>query len=425
MRLSGRKSSALSRRRTRLGVPKPAGSGEGAGSGGGEPQATPRPPVGISLTSFSQVAAEPRRLDEKSAAAPRQVESGSVRPARRMKSHLVQMGRPIVNLIWPGIALAATLKTQMSRPDTIGVSAHDEWSDELDQVLAALPKPAGCTREAYRQLCLPTSYRKRHFVVNDQGEPTALLSVRRRRNFWEPVSYQALPGFIGPARDQQSLGAALRNAGIEISISAGLDSSAGELGANVVYAYDVNVVDLTSDYEAHWHQAKRKQMNSVQKARRKCKNFDIVIDGEGDLEWGLLAWRDMWADDEQGEVCAYPDRLRFWNHIRKQASEHADDFKLHTLCVRDGARVAACVIFLSRGKDLFWQCTSRDKDYNRFGVGTYALDSALQWARDSGFRTVDLAGGGGFKAEWAPRAGQRHGALFRPGPIPFFRKFDA
>ncbi len=233
------------------------------------------------------------RHDGRGAFLPGSLRSGSLRQS--IKAGLVTLGRPVVKAIWPGIESAAYLSTKLARPNSIVVKEYDEWSDELDDLLSRLPRPGACTREAYRQLCLPTNYKKRHFAVYDRGEPAAILSVRRRKNYWEAVCYQALSGFIAPARDAQALSDALRLAGVEISISAGLDRTAEKIGADVVYSYDVNVVDLTTDYEAHWRLAKRKQLNSVKKARRKCKDFEVVVDGPGDLEWGLLTWRDMLA----------------------------------------------------------------------------------------------------------------------------------
>lgn len=341
-----------------------------------------------------------------------------------LKSVILAAGRPVVGTFWPAIEASARVAAAASRPDSIELEEHDAWSEELDQILQDLPEPVGCSRDAYRQLCLPTPYRKRHLVFREAGETIALVSVRRRRNYWEPVSYQALPGFIAPARDNDALTRALRAAGIEINISAGLDQSVETLGPDVVYSYDVNSLDLRADYETHWEQDKRKHLNSVRKARRKCADFEIVVDGDDDLEWGLSAWRDMWADDKEEEVCAYQDRLRFWQAIRDERRDVETDIRLHTLSVRDGDRITSCVIFISRGKRLFWQCTSRDFEYNKFGVGTYALDAALQWAREQGFQSADLAGGGGFKAQWAPVSGKRYGAIYRPGPIRFFRKFN-
>ncbi len=339
-----------------------------------------------------------------------------------MKRAVVNFARPVVVASWPAIEAGARALSRMNRVSGEIVQVSDRLTDEHVAALEMLPSPPGCTRGTYLTLLKDTEYQKRHVLVRRADEPVALLSLRRRKSFWEPVTQQCLPGFIAPAEDEQALKAALKYSGLEVAVSSGLASSAASLEPSVQYGYDVYGVRLDADYEAHWSLNKRRCRNSIQKARRKCKQFDVVVDGPDDLEWGLAAWRDMWKDDPEAEVCAYPDRLNFWRALRDAPPAGRDQLGLRTLCVRDGDRIVACVIFLSCGDKLMWQSTSRSFDYDAYGVGTYALDRAIEWAREQGFKLVDLAGGGGFKADWAPVIGQRYGAEFRPAPIDFMRR---
>lgn len=345
--------------------------------------------------------------------------------AAGLKSFLVLAARPVVRVTWPVIEASARADAGRRRPKHIETQVFSEWNEELDQLLEQLPEPPMCSRNAYRQLCLPAECPKKHIVLRENGQVIALLSLRRRKDFWEPVTYQALRGFIAPARDFDAVVQVLHTAGMEISIAAGLGGVANELGAHVVYSFEYHVADLTSDHEEHWMRNKRRHFNSVSKARRKCKNFEVAVDRDGDIEWGLNTWRDMWKDDPEDEVCAFCDRLRLWTALREEASAEPGHYGLRTVSVRDGDRIAACVIFVAHEDKLFWQCTSRDLAYNKHGVGTFALDAALRWAKEQGYKTVDLSGGAGFKADWAPVAGERFGAIIRPAPIRFFRKFNA
>lgn len=342
--------------------------------------------------------------------------------AAALKVGLVTVARPVVSVSWPAVEVGARAYGQLKRPRGVSLEISDSWDAAHDEALERLPAPDGCSRDAYRILTGDTDVRKKHIVVYDGDEPLAVLSLRRRKAFWEPVTIQCLPGFIAPARDEASLRRAIAATGLEIVVPSGLKASAKPLRPQVDYGYDIHQIDLSSDYEAFWELNGRRCLNSIKKARRKCKDFQVVVDGAEDIAWGVGAWRDMWADDPDNEVCAYHDRLRFWEGLRDNPDRTGDGFKVHTLSVRDGENIAAAVIFLSRGDRLYWQCTSRNFDYNKFGVGTYALDQAVAWAKAQGFALVDLAGGGGFKADWAPVGEQRYGAEFRPGPIAFLRR---
>ena len=342
--------------------------------------------------------------------------------AAGLKFAVLAVARPMVSVSWPAIEVGARAYGKIKRPSGVTVDVSESWDEAHDEALEALPAPDGCSRSAYRALVGDTDVAKKHILVCEDDAPIALLSLRRRKTFWEPVTIQCLPGFIAPARDVDALRRAIAATGLEIVVPSGLQESAEPLGPQVDYGYDIHQIDLSTDYEEFWSRNGKRCLNSIRKARRKCKDFQVVVDGAEDIAWGVTAWRDMWADDPDDEVCAYHDRLRFWEALRASPDESGDGFKVHTLSVREGDRIAAAVIFLSRGDTLYWQCTSRDFDYNKFGVGTYALDQAVQWAKEQGFAVVDLAGGGGFKADWAPVGGQRYGAEFRPGPIALLRR---
>ena len=294
---------------------------------------------------------------------------------------------------------------------TLRLERHTEWSDELDGVLAMLPPLPDTSVDAYRELLRPTGTPKMHLVASDAGEPVCLLSLRRRGNFWEPVTHQCLPGQIAPARSTADLGRALRAAGVEIRVESGLDESSRDLGSRWCYPYDVYQVDLHGDYRAHWREKGRKK--SIRTAQKRTAHLDVAVDAPGGLERTIERWHDSWQGHERDEVAAAPDRLRFWSALR-DAPRSEDSWCVHTIELVDGDRAAAGTILLVRDGFASFQCVVRDPADERAMVGTRIVEVAVDWARDQGLDTFDLGGGGGYKRWWGPVATQRYGVIFRP-----------
>jgi hypothetical protein len=190
---------------------------------------------------------------------------------------IAQMARPVVETVGRFGARHFSGQTQIHWART--------WDRRLDEALDFLPSVRGCTREQYRELVLPTNVQKLHALATEGGVPTALISLRRRRSFWEPVAYQCLPGVIAPASDIAALGRALNALSIEVRVSAGLEQEACDLNAPVIYSYDAFEIDLQSDYEAYWHRNKKGQLRAVRRARTSCADMTIRVDAKGDMEW--------------------------------------------------------------------------------------------------------------------------------------------
>lgn len=302
--------------------------------------------------------------------------------------------------------------------------AQIRWVDnlaELEAVLAALPAPPGCTRAQYFELMHPASVQKRHAVAMEAGAPTALISVRRRRNYWEPVACQCLPGFIAPAVDDAALGRALNATGLEIRVSFGLGPEAERLGARLSYSYDIRGLTLDDAYEDHWKLHQNWHMRAVKKARRTCEGMEMRIDGDGDLAWILERWTEMWRGDPEEEITATPDRLRFWKAL--QASPAPDGLRVHTVTLSAEGRPVAGAIHTSLGDTITFQCSAREDAYEKQGVGTRVMDASLSWAKEAGF-THFILGSGDYKTRWGPAYGVRYGAVFRPRMMDALYRFD-
>ncbi|MFZ2029410.1 MAG: GNAT family N-acetyltransferase [Vitreimonas sp.] len=315
---------------------------------------------------------------------------------------------------WPGAASGAP-----------SIQWFNTWTPELDTALSELPEVPGCGRDQYRLLTQPSEFPKRHALARENGAPTALISLRRRTTYWEPVTYQALPGVIAPASSAEALGRALATLGIEVRVNAGLTDSARDLNPSILNAYETCEIDLRSDYEAYWKLHKGWQRRAVQRARTKCATMETRIDNADDLNWIITQWREMWRTDPTREIVAAPDRLRFWP-TALGAAPQANRVGVHVVQLLDGQRRVAGMVLIRSGDRFLFQCTCRDLTYDDAAVGTRVMDASIAWAASTGAATFFLGGGSslGHKEKWAPKNGVRYEAIFRPKLMEYLHRFD-
>jgi hypothetical protein len=321
--------------------------------------------------------------------------------------------RPVGEAVWPAAEAVSRVAGAALSPSNVYWS--NDWNGRLEEAFAALPVPAGCTRQQYRALLHPTKASKRHALVEHGGVPIALISLRRRMRFWEPVAYQILPNVIAPAVDPVSLGQGLAALGVEVHVPAGLEADVSELGHGQVGAYDVYQIDLTTNYEDHWHKKNQRHLSTIRRARRKCADLEQRIDAPEDLEWIVETWRKQWALDPGQEVSAAEDRVRCWSTLAR-TSQTSDQWCVHTIQLLAGARRVAGVVLLCRGGVASFQCWARDTHFDNLGAGNRALDVAIEWAAENGYQCFDL-GGGSVKHRWGPVGAKRYRVTFRPWAI--------
>jgi hypothetical protein len=314
-----------------------------------------------------------------------------------------------VRAAWPAVETLSRVGSQCLQHG-IEIRWTDTWDRTLDEALEALPLVQNCPRDLYRELVQPTAVPKRHALVSERGVPLALISLRRRKRYWEPVPYGSIPGAIAPATELSALGRALNALGVEVRVPAGLDTSAHKLDASHVYAYDVYQVDLKGDYEAHWR--KKKHLSTVRRARARCADMQCRIDGDGDIEWTIDQWQRMWADAPDQAVVGAEDRTRFFGALAK-APPKETQMRVHTVQLLAGSRRVAGAVHLCRGDTVLFQCIARDLEFEDSWVGTRVIDASIEWAVANGFACFDLAGGAGYKRWWGPPSSFRHGAIFR------------
>ncbi len=318
--------------------------------------------------------------------------------------------RPAVGAAWPAIESAAILGARV-RAGAVAIEWFDAWNAQLDEALEHVPPMPECPHDVYRALVKDTGVPKRHVIARENDAVTAVISLRKRRHFWEPVTYQCVPKQVAPAVNAAALGRALKALGLEIRVEGGMGENIVELNPTKSWAYEWRKVELDTDYEAHWREKKRQY--TIRRARKTLAQVTQRVDAPGDAEWIVEHWRKQWADNESREVVAAPDRANFWPAL--MAARDRSALKLHTLQIMKEDRRMAGLVFTSMGDTAMIQCGGADLEFDDDYARAAVLIAAIEWAKSAGFKVLDIAGGPA-KRYWGPVGGQRYGGLFR-GPI--------
>jgi GNAT superfamily N-acetyltransferase len=162
----------------------------------------------------------------------------------------------------------------------------------------------------------------------------------------------------------------------------------------------------SEDFEEYWRQSGH--WNTVQRSRKRCRDFSFAVNKPGAAEWIIKNWGPTW---EQKPI-VMQDSILVAKYLETQGLHYS--FILH-----DQDKPVAAHTFMLQGNDLVWAITYRDPAYDSYGVGTRLMDLAFHWAKDAGFKTIDLGGRHDYKIRWAPKASELW--LFNVCPEPIFR----
>lgn len=317
------------------------------------------------------------------------------------------------NAIRPAALMALPTVEAISRRvrrKHVEVRWRDAWTAELDEALDQLPEMRGCPHQLYRLLMAPTQAQKCHAMVYERGELIAVISLRKRRSFWEPISQQCPPAGIAPAKDNAALGRALAALGVEVRVVSGLGPEVTELHPRHSWDYEYHLLDLKGDFEEYWRE--RRRMYTIKRARKTLAQWECRVDDENDLEWIVEHWRQKWANDSNQEVVATEDRIRFW---RGFMAARTDGVELHAMqLLADGQRTAG-LIFTHEAERTVLQCGSHDPEFDKQYCRAACILATIDWCVAHNSPALDFAGGD--QRLWAPVGGKRYGAIFRPRSI--------
>ncbi|HEY6202666.1 MAG TPA: GNAT family N-acetyltransferase [Candidatus Limnocylindria bacterium] len=269
----------------------------------------------------------------------------------------------------------------------------ERWERTLDEALAALPETEASPHELLGLLMRnPSAMAKRTALVTDRDRPVAVLGLRRRKMFWEPVWGGGVNERFRLAVAEGYASAALAATGANVWIMS-RDRPSASNAVRAVTELPRFGAPLSGAYEEHWKSSS--QWDSVKQARRRSAAFTLEVDAPGSAEWTLRNWARKWSAHE-----AESDLLA-------AAEFYADRSRFHAFRLYDGVTPIAGCTYIVDGTVLLAQLNYFDAAYRRNGVQTRLDDLVFAWARTR-YSTMDLGcsyQADSYKRRWAPRDG--------------------
>jgi hypothetical protein len=282
----------------------------------------------------------------------------------------------------------------------LDVKWFDQWATPVDDALAELPESDESPHELLRELMRSRGRtRKRAAVVIANGDPVAVIGLRSRKHFWEPVfSASVSPHGKMPAREG-GLFPAVAALGVDVWMGGWEDPPPpSPPKVRSAFALPMYKVDCTVGAEEHWRRAGNKR--AVEIGRSRTKGFTLEVDGPGSSEWVIGSWERQWRDHPSQETTCADDQLVAARFLQPRN-------RLHAFRLLHGSEPVAGYIGTVFRRELVLVCGYRAPEYERRSVGIRLFDLVIDWAADAGFAKVDVGGGHAYKARWAPQDGER------------------
>lgn len=304
-----------------------------------------------------------------------------------------------------GMRILEGASSRIAHVPGLSVRWHASWGPPLDEALAQLPPMANCSHELFRGIAAnPSTSPKRHAVVLRGSSPAAVISLRRRQNFWELVTESCVPLCMFPVAPSENPGDIIRALGVEIRLG-GVEADPMPLGPWLVTPYVTYQADLRGDFEKHWRSAGR--MTQVRKVRKQTEKYAIRVDHPGDVEWHVATSRQMWQTDPQQLYLAADDQMHAWPQLREMG-------RLHSVVLVEGTDPVASNIMYVDGKRLLGLTLARDKSRVADYIGSRLFDVSFHWGAEAGYDEYDLGGWLDYKRWWAPAGKTKYQVVFRP-----------
>jgi len=294
----------------------------------------------------------------------------------------------------------ATHVATIARSGRLKVEWFEPWADVVDQALAGLAESENCPHALLAQLMNgPTRTRKRTAVVTEKGDPIAVIGLRSRKHFWEPVfSASVCPRAKMPARDGM-LFPAFAALDVDIWMGGWEDSPTPPLpDVRSAFSLPMYKVDCRVGPDAHWRRSGNAR--AIEIGRSRTKGFTLEVNGTEATEWVIGNWDRQWRSHPSQETTCVEDQLIAAHYFQPRGL-------LHSFRLLDGTNPVAGYIGTVYRNELVLVCGFRAPAFERRSVGVRLFDLVVAWATDAGFSKVDIGGGHAYKAKWAPEDGQR------------------
>jgi hypothetical protein len=295
------------------------------------------------------------------------------------------------------------------------IKFYDDWQPELDEALQSLPETDIFPHELFRMLMRMAEPKKRRiFLVTERGVPIALVGLRNRSGYWEPVTQWIVPGVLFPVKEDyiaRVLTRVLPSLGLEIRVAWWRWETPPPQNGVIkgVHSNPTHRMRLSEDFENYWQKSKNFGKN-IRVYRKRCKDFFLKVNLPGATEWTIRKAEAKWRP--QG-IIATPDLAE-----RLLVTEYLEKKGLHyTLSLHDHDTPVAGAAFILHRHDVVGHTIFRDPNYNWHGAMTHLINLSFHWAREMGFEKIDIGGSFDYKEKWAPEDGEKWEFEICPGYI--------
>jgi len=146
--------------------------------------------------------------------------------------------------------------------------------------------------------------------------------------------------------------------------------------------------------------ARRRFHQTVNRARRRCANFEFIVNAPGAAEYTIRGAATQWQAEDQQTPFQTESRLLLASLLEPEGRHFA-------FSLMDGEKIVAASTACIVQEDLVGLATMRDREYQQFDTGTYLIDRIAQWGREKGFKSLDLGGSHDYKKQWGPASGTK------------------
>ncbi len=292
----------------------------------------------------------------------------------------------------------------------LSVRWFSTWHSDLDAALSELPEMPTCSHDLFRLLMeTPSPTTKRTALVIDEGEPIAVIGLRRRKQHWLLITDMVTPFAFAPAAPGR-LFDALSALHLYLRIADWNDAVPGGPNTHFVERRTGYRVPTRVDLDAFWKTRGTTNMDTIRKARNRCDRLgkvELEIDAPGAAAWTINNWSAKWSEHPFNLTSATSEILAAANWLAPRGLYRS--FRL----MIDGEPVAG-VNLLDQGDVAHALSSYRDPRYAKSGTGVRLDELVYRWAATSPYSYVDLGCGDDYREKWGEPGGLRSDFVIAP-----------
>lgn len=280
--------------------------------------------------------------------------------------------------------------------------SFDRWGPRLDEALTVIPEDQDYPHALIKLLARQRGGRKKKlWLIKQHARPLAIAPLRRSGLLaWKPVSQYILPGVVVPGVESRIFDA-LDALGVNLRIALWRSDCAMPRRSRIrnVVTTQTYGIGCGEDFEAYWKSTDI--WRRLRSARNRWKALTPRENAPGASEWIITNWAKKWAvaEDEM------QDRLAAARFLEERGRHFS-------LTLFDGDKPLVGQTCLNHRGEMIAQCFYRDSQDGL--IGNRLIHETFLWAREKGFRAVDIGGGHDYKRKFAPPRSERHEFTIAP-----------